>query len=110
MLVRLKENASEKHNKGGKKMTTYTEKRGITTKTEFTEFDAIGWSCIDGSTIYRATVTEFSIARGLISVRTKVVNADGSDYKPTHYRNHWNGFTPTVDEIRLLYELRQKSL
>lgn len=84
-------------------MTTYTEKRGITTKTEFTEFDAIGWSCLDTSTIYRATVTEFSIARGLISVRTKVVNADGSDYKPTHYRNHRNGFTPTADEHRTQY-------
>ena len=45
-------------------MTTYTEKRGITTKTEYTEFDAIGWSCLDASTIYRATVTEFSIAKG----------------------------------------------
>ena len=84
-------------------MTTYTEKRGITTKTEFTEFDAIGWSCIDASAIYRATVTEFSIARGLISVCTKVVNADGSDYKPTHYRNHWNSFSPTADEHRTLY-------
>ncbi len=84
-------------------MTTYTEKRGITTKTEYTEFDAIGWSCLDASTIYRATVTEFSIARGIISVRTKAVNADGSDYKPTHYRNHWNGFTATADENRTQY-------
>lgn len=84
-------------------MTTYTEKRGITTKTEFTELDAIGWSCLDASTIYRATVTEFSIARGIISVRTKVVNADGSDYKPTHYRNHLNGLSPTADEHRTQY-------
>ena len=75
-------------------MTRYTEKRGITTKTEYTELDAIGWSCLDASTIYRATVTEFSIARGVISVCTKAVNVDGSDYKPTHYRNYWNGFTP----------------
>jgi len=81
-------------------MTTYTEKRGITTKTELEE---IGWSCSDASTIYRATVTEFSIARGIISVRTKVVNADGSDYKPTHYRNHWNGFSLTADEHRTQY-------
>lgn len=73
--------------------TTYTEKHGVTTKTEYTE---IGWSCLDASTIYRATVTEFSIARGVISVRTKVVNADGSDYKPTHYRNYSNGFTATA--------------
>jgi hypothetical protein len=89
--------------KGERTMTTYTEKRGITTKTEYTEFDAIGWSCLDASTIYRATVTEFSIARGLISVRTKVVNADGSDYKPTHYRNYWNGFSATADEHRTQY-------
>ena len=75
-------------------MTRYTEKSGITTKTEYNELNAIGWSCLDASTIYRATVTEFSIARGVISVCTKAVNADGSDYKPTHYRNHWNGFTP----------------
>jgi hypothetical protein len=86
--------------KGEIGMTTYTEKRGITTKTEYTE---IGWSCLDASTIYRATVTEFSIARGIISIRTKVVNADGSDYKPTHYRNHWNGFSPTADEHRTQY-------
>ena len=72
-------------------MTTYTEKRGITTKTEFTEFDAIGWSCLDASTIYRATVTEFSIAKGVITQYTKVVNADGSDYKPTHYQNYNGG-------------------
>ncbi len=76
-------------------MTTYTEKNDITTKTEFVE---IGWSCLDASTIYRATITEFSIARGIISVRTKIVNADGSDYKPTHYRNHCNGFTLTTCE------------
>jgi len=71
-------------------MTTYTEKRGITTKTEL---EAIGWSCLDASTVYRATVTEFSIARGVISVRTKTVNADGSDYKPLKYRNYWNDIT-----------------
>ena len=78
-------------------MTTYTEKRGITIKTELVE---IGWSCLDASTIYRATITEFSIARGIISVHTKIVNADGSDYKLTHYRNHWNGFTLTTNEHR----------
>ena len=77
-------------------MTTYTKKRGITTMTEFTEFDAIGWSCLDASTIYLATVTDFSIDRGLISVRAKVVNADGSDYKPAYYRNQWNGFTKII--------------
>ena len=75
-------------------MTTYTEKRGITTKTEFTEADAIGWSCLDASTVYRATVTEFSIARGVIARYTKVVNADGSDYKLTYYRNYCNDITP----------------
>jgi len=79
------------------KTTTYTKKRGITTKTEF---DPIGWSCLDASTLYLATVTEFSIARGLISVRTKVVNADGSDYKPMYYRNYWNGFTLTASEVK----------
>ena len=71
-------------------MTTYTENNGITTKTEYAE---IGWSCLDATTVYKATITEFSIAKGIISVRTKIVNADGSDYKPTHYRNHDNGFT-----------------
>jgi hypothetical protein len=86
--------------KGERTMVKYTEKGNITIKTEFTE---IGWSCLDASTIYRATVTEFSIARGIISVYTKVVNADGSDYKPTLYRNHWNGFSPTADEHRTLY-------
>ena len=75
--------------------TTYTEKRGVTTKIEFTEFDAIGWSGLDASTIYRATVTEFSVARGIISTYTKAVNANGSEYKPTHYRNYCNSFTPT---------------
>lgn len=84
-------------------MITYTEKRGVTTKTEYTECDAIGWSCIDASTIYRATVTEFSIAQGIIRIYTKVVNADGSDYKPTHYRTHCNGFAATTDEHRTLY-------
>ena len=74
-------------------MTTYSEKRGITTKTELVE---IGWSCIDASPIYRATITEFSIAQGIINVHTKIINSDGSDYKPTHYRNHWNGFTLTT--------------
>ena len=77
-------------------MTTYTENNGITTKTEYVE---IGWSCLDASTVYKATVTEFSIERGIISVYKKVVNADGSDYKPTHYRNHWNGLTPVKEYI-----------
>lgn len=68
-------------------MTTYTEKNGITTKTELEE---IGWSCLDASTIYRATITEFSIAQGVISIRTKIVNKDGSDYKPSYYRTYCN--------------------
>ena len=68
-------------------MITYTEKNGITTKTELEE---IGWSCLDASTIYKATITEFSIAQGIISKRTKIVNADGSDYKPKHYRTYWH--------------------
>jgi hypothetical protein len=76
-------------------MTKYTEKGNITIKTEFTDFDEIGWSCLDARTVYKATVTEFSIAEGIIRVYTKVVNADGSDYKPAYYRNHWNGFSPT---------------
>lgn len=77
-------------------MTTYTEERGVTTKTEYTELDAIGWSCLDASAVYKATVTEFSIAEGIIRVYAKVVNADGSDYKPAYYRNHWNGFSPAA--------------
>ena len=84
-------------------MIIYTERCGVTTKTEFTEYDEIGWSCLDAGTIYRATVTEFSIAEGIIRVYTKIVNADGSDYKPTHYRNPWHGFTPTADEHRTQY-------
>ena len=83
-------------------MTTYTEKNDITIKTEFEE---IGWSLLDTSTIYRATVTEFSIAEGIIRIYTKVVNADGSDYKPTHYRNHWNSFTLTADEQKTLFHV-----
>ena len=75
-------------------MTTYTEERGITTKTEHTECDMIGRSLLDASPVYRATVTEFSIARGIIAQYSKVVNADGSEYKPTNYRNFHNGFTP----------------
>jgi len=71
-------------------MTTYTDGNGITTKIEVEE---IGWSCLDASTIYKATITEFSIERGIISVQTKIVNGDGSDYRPRYYRNHWNGFT-----------------
>ena len=82
-------------------MTTYTEKHDVTIKTEFEE---IGWSLLDTSTIYRATVTEFSIAEGIIRVYTKVVNADGSDYKPTHYRNHYNGFSATADEQKTLFK------
>ena len=78
-------------------MTTYTEKNGITTKTEI--IDEIGWSCLDASAIYNATITEFSIEQGIISMKTKIVNADGSDYKPTHYRNHWNGLTPVKEYI-----------
>ena len=88
-------------------MTTYTEKRGITTKTEF---DEIGWSCLDASTIYLATVTEFDIARGVISVRTKVVNADGSDYKPKYYRNHRNGLSLTADEQRTQYNASRRDI
>lgn len=72
-------------------MTTYTDNNGITTKIEYTE---IGWSLLDATTVYNATITEFSIEKGIISVYKKIVNADGSDYKLTHYRNHWNGLTP----------------
>lgn len=71
-------------------MFTYTEKNGITTKTELEE---IGWSCLDASTIYKATITEFSIAQGIISKRTKIVNADGSDYTPAYYKNFFNGLS-----------------
>ena len=67
-------------------MTRYTEKRGITTKIEHTEHDMIGWSCLDAAPIYRATITEFSIAKGLIARYAKAVNADGSGSACTHYR------------------------
>jgi len=72
-------------------MTIYTDNNGITTKIECEE---IGWSCLDASTIYEATITEFSIERGIISVQTKIVNADGTDYKLNHYRNPWNEIIP----------------
>ena len=77
-------------------MTTYTDKNGITTKIEI---DEIGWSCLDASTIYKATITEFSIERGIISVQTKIVNSDGTDYRPKYYRNHWNSLTPVKEYI-----------
>ena len=89
--------------KGERTMTTYTENGNITTKTEFEE---IGWSLLDASTIYRATVTEFSIAEGIIRIYTKVVNSDGSDYKPAYYRNHCNGFSATADEQKTLTNSR----
>ena len=63
-------------------MTTYTDMNGITTKIEVEE---IGWNCLDGSTIYKATITEFSIDNGIISTQTKIVNSDGIDYKPTDF-------------------------
>ena len=72
-------------------MTTYTDNNGITTKIECTE---IGWSLLDAKIIYRATVTEFSIERGVISINIKIVNADGTDYKPNYYRNLWNEIIP----------------
>ena len=71
-------------------MTTYTEKDGITTKTELEE---IGWSCLDASTIYKATITEFSISEGVIRRYKKIVNADGSDYTPDYYKNFFNGLS-----------------
>lgn len=77
------------------KMEIYTENRDVTSKTEYTDTDMIGWSVLDAAPIYRATVTEFSIADGITARYTKAVNADGSEYRPTHYRNIFNGFTPT---------------
>lgn len=76
-------------------MITYTEHRGITTKTEYAETDMIGWSVLDATPVYRATITEFSISKGVIARYAKVVNALGGDYKPPYYRNIYNGFTPT---------------
>ena len=52
-------------------MTTYTESKEITTKTEYNDCDMIGWSVLDSSPIYRATVTRFSIAEGIISQYVK---------------------------------------
>ena len=74
-------------------MINYKEEDGITTKTEYTNFDMVGWSCMDAGSLFRATVTVFSISEGVISVTNKIVNADGSDYKPTYYRNVYNGFS-----------------
>lgn len=75
-------------------MIYYSEKGKITTKLEFTEFDMIGWSLLDATPVYRATVTEFSIACGVIAIYHKVINGDGSDYKLPNYRNINNSFTP----------------
>ncbi len=71
----------------------YTEDCGITTKTEFTEFDMVGWSVINAESIFEAVVVEFSIEKGLIARYTKIVHRDGSDYKARAYRNLCNGFT-----------------
>ena len=68
-------------------MIMYKEENGITTKIELEE---IGWSCLDASKIYKAKITDFSIAEGIISTYTRVVNADGSDYKPKYYRTYWH--------------------
>jgi len=76
-------------------MTAYTEKRGITTKREFSECDAIGWSVLDCATIYQCTTTEFSIARGLINQYRQVVNQDGSEYKPSVFRTYSNAIIST---------------
>jgi len=75
------------------KMTLYTEKGSITTKTAFGDCDAIGWSVLDGSVIFRATVTKFSIAKGLIRRYCKIVTGNGEDYKPTVYRTFNNGLS-----------------
>ena len=74
-------------------MTLYTEKRSITTKTAFSDCDAIGWSVLDASVIFRATVTEFSIAKGLLRRYYKIVTGNGEDYKPTVYRAFNNGLS-----------------
>lgn len=73
--------------------TIFIEKGNITSKMELEE---IGWSCLDASSVYRATVTEFSIPDGIISVHTKIVNADGSEYKLPYYRNSCHDIVPVT--------------
>ena len=71
-------------------MIKYREIEEVTMKDEYQE---IGWSVLDSSTIYSVKTTAFSIADGIIATSHWVANKDGSEYKPSVYRNFNNGFT-----------------
>lgn len=71
-------------------MTKYREVGEVTIKDEYQE---IGWSVFDSSTIYKVTTTAFSIADGIISISHWLASKDGSEYKAKVYRNFNNGFT-----------------
>ena len=68
----------------------YTEMGNVT---KVCEYEPVGWSVFDASTIYRRKTTIFSIADGIILVRYGYVNRDGSEYKAKVYRDFSNSFT-----------------
>jgi len=72
------------------KMIKYREIDNITMKDEYEE---IGWSVLDSSTIYRVKTTAFNISDGIISTTYWFANKDGTEYKASAYRNCFNGFT-----------------
>lgn len=71
-------------------MIKYKEDGDVTIREEY---EAIGWSVFDLATIYRVTVTAFSIADGIISTSYRTANKDGSDYTARAYKNFNNGVT-----------------
>jgi hypothetical protein len=70
--------------------TEYTEMGNVT---KVCEYEPVGWSVFDSSTIYRRKTTIFNISDGIILVRYGYVNKDGTEYKAAVYRNFSNGFT-----------------
>lgn len=71
-------------------MIRYREDGEVTIKDEYQE---IGWSVLDASTIYKVKTTKFSIADGIVDTSCWYANKDGSPYKAAAYRNRNNGFT-----------------
>ena len=70
--------------------TRYTEIGKVTVKDDYEE---IGWSVFDSSTIYKVKRTKFSISDGVISESSLYASKDGSEYRAAAYRNANNGFT-----------------
>jgi len=71
-------------------MIKYKEDGDVTIREEY---DAIGWSVFDLETIYRVTVTAFTIADGIISTNYRIANKEGTDYTARAYKNFNNGVT-----------------